>query len=164
MEGVEPTVIDEFSPRELRNTCGLFTTGVAVVTHREGETVFGMTVNSFTSVSLEPPLVLICLAQSSNLLGRLVVEHTLALSFLTEQQESHSRYFASQSGGVEPSYFQADLPFLRDAAGGLRCRVEQLLPAGDHTIVLLRVTGVWTHPQRQGSLLYHRGRYATAPG
>lgn len=153
----------DFSTRELRNVCGLFTTGVAVVTIAVEGHVYGITVNSFTSVSLHPPLVLFCLSIDSRFLTQLSENFALAINFLTEEQEIHSRYFANQSGGEVPEYLHHLAPILRDAAGGLLCAVDRFIPAGDHVIVLSRVQGIWTHQEPSGSLLYHRGRYTKAP-
>lgn len=150
----------EFAPRFLRSVFGLFATGVAVVTTRVDNDVDGVTINSFSSVSLEPALCLFCLDKGSNTLQRLQTDSELAITFLTAQQEQTSRYFALQSGGVQPEYWGEGAPFLVGGAGGLRCEVQQLIEAGDHVIVLCRIVALWQDPQHSDALLYYRGRYS----
>lgn len=150
----------EFSHRSLRSVFGLFATGVAVVTTRVGDDVDGVTINSFSSVSLDPPLCLFCLDKGSNTLQRLHTGSEVAITFLTAQQEQTSRYFALQSGGVPPEYWGDGAPFLVGGAGGIRCEVQQLLEAGDHVIVLCRISALWQDPKHSDALLYYRGRYS----
>jgi flavin reductase (DIM6/NTAB) family NADH-FMN oxidoreductase RutF len=160
----------EFTPRDFRNTVGRFATGIAVVTTRVGDDVAGMTVNSFTSVSLEPPLVLICVEKGGTFLERITsmtergLPQEFAVSFLTAEQEGHSRRFARQEGGeelLEPVFWGEGPPFVHGASGGVSCVVHQTVDAGDHVVVIGRVTALWEAGEERGALLYYRGRYRT---
>lgn len=156
-----------FDSRTLRSALGHFATGIAVVLAREGHALHGMTINSFTSVSLEPPLVLFCVTHGAHFLEVLKQQKQVGFSFLTAEQETHSRYFARQAGGEalgEPRTWGPDGLLLEGCGAGLVGTLEQTFEAGDHLIVLCRVTGVWHNPDSAAALLYYRGRYATGRG
>jgi len=151
-----------FDSRQLRRTLGLFGTGIAVVAVQVGDETHGMTINSFASVSLEPPLILLCLDTRAKALGWIQEAKRFSISFLGADQEKHSRRFAGQSGGEdleEPLFWGEHPPFVTGSAGGLRCTLHQTLEAGDHWIVLGKVEGIWQSEEARGALLYFRGSY-----
>lgn len=157
-----PVLQAEFGSRELRNTLGLFATGIVIMTQRLGEDLAGITLNSFTSVSLDPPLILVSLDRAARMLERLSQAPAFAISILGPDQEVISRHFARQKGGEnppQPLYWEAGPPFISGATGGLDCVVEQQIEAGDHILILGRVRGIWQESESQGGLLYYRGRY-----
>lgn len=159
----EPLLVQgEFSSRDLRTVLGNFATGIVVMTHRLGSDLAGMTINSFTSVSLDPPLILVSLDRSARMLERLTQEPTFAVSILGPDQEVVSRHFARQKGGEQPPQpvvWESGAPFVHGATGGFDCVVEREVEAGDHILVLARVRGIWQVAEPQGGLLYYRGRY-----
>lgn len=147
--------------RLLRNVCGLFVTGVTVITSGTQGRAQGTTVNSFTSVSLDPPLVLFCLHNASRL--RTLVDETQAfvVNFLAGPQEPLARAFAGKDtaavDGV-PHHLSTDgMPVLSDALAFLACRLEKELEGGDHTIFLGRVVELGVPREHQEPLIFFRG-------
>ena len=153
----------EFSQRELRDAFGLFATGVTVVTavRPNGEPV-GATANSFTSVSLDPPLLLWCLALSSSMLEAFSQGAAFAVHVLRHDQRDLALHF----GRRLREKFEVDRhwrsnptpPHVADALCRFDCRVSALHPGGDHVIVLGEVLGLTVHPAG-APLAFHRGRF-----
>lgn len=148
--------------RELRKALGAFVTGVTVVTtvDREG-TPRGFTANSFTSVSLDPPLVLVCVAKSAASCAVFTAAGQFAVNILAEGQRDVSAAFASRSAdkfaGVGWRAERTGSPILEDVAAWLDCDLHETVDAGDHVILLGRVRA-FAHA-RLGPLGYHRGAY-----
>ena len=147
------------SQRDLRQTLGAFASGVCVIT-AEGETgPVGLTVNSFTSVSLSPPLVLWCLDERSGRWPVFAAAGTFRVHVLAagEQEQAH-RYARGAARLVE-----GDQRFLADRSlAVLDCRLHQQVQMGDHLIIIGEVTA---HRRRDGAALtFHRGRYGTLDG
>ncbi len=134
-----------------------FPSGVAVVTTSIDGAPFGLAVNAFSSVSLDPPLVLVCVRTSANTHDLLYREDHLGVNFLAHDQSAIAGAF-SRSGGDkfagiawEPGIGGA--PILDGAAGAFETRVEQRLRAGTHTIFIARVLGA--RASGRPPLLYH---------
>jgi len=156
------TVTGESSHRALRDVFGAFATGVTVVTavRPDGEPV-GMTANSFTSVSLNPPLILWCLAHQSTSLQAFAPGAPFAVHVLGHEQRDLALHFARRS---RPK-FEVDLDWRTDPkppqmAGTLcrlDCRVHAVQPGGDHWLILGEVVSF----QRRGGapLVFHEGRF-----
>ena len=148
---------------EFRQVCSCFATGVAVLTVAdEAGNPHGLTVNSFTSVSAFPPLVLVCVAYDCSLLPLFDSASHFGLSFLDESQQGISMRFAvvpeRRFNGVNWTHAPAGAPLVDDALGWLECRISQRIPAGDHVILLGEVEGGATRPG--GSpLIYFRSTY-----
>ena len=154
----------QFDSRTFRNAVGSFATGVTIITARgAGDEPVGLTVNSFTSVSLEPPLVLFCLAKTAESLPAFTVGAHFAVNILSEAQQGLSNRFAKSGEakyeGLEFSTWQSDAPILPQCACNLECEIKELLEGGDHLIVLGRVIALGTAPDAR-PLLFHAGRYA----
>ena len=129
-----------FDRTTFRRVLGCFATGVTIVTSIEEDgTLCGLTANSFTSVSLDPPLVLVCLDARSNSLGAIRHSGAFAVNILGEGQRDLSGRFASKLPDkfVEGKWSRAvtGSPTLDGALAWLDCRVERALTAGDHEIV-----------------------------
>jgi len=164
--------MDSFNAREFRNALGCFATGIAIMTTRDVDGRYiGITVNSFASVSLEPPLISFCLDRSANSLsGFLNAEH-FSVNVLAEGQEPLSAAFARSSGGdkfvgIEFAVGPSGCPLLADCLTHLECVREAVYDAGDHLIMIGRVIRLAQRPEGK-PLLYFRGRYARlgeAPG
>lgn len=155
--------------REYRATVGLFATGVAVMTANAVGLEHGMTLNSFTSVSLDPLLVLVCIERDALMHKVLEESGSFAISVLGGDQEPLARYFADSSRPPGATQFAnlgfrtgaaTNAPLLDDALGWLECEVERTYDGGDHSIFLARVLTVERGRVRE-PLLYFGGTYRT---
>ncbi|WP_029350929.1 flavin reductase family protein [Bosea sp. 117] len=151
------------APGELRAFAGHFATGVAVVTttHPDGQ-FHGVTINAVTSLSLTPPLFLICLDHRSNTLGALLASRHFGLHFLAREQTEISRVFASKQedkfAAVPHRPGRHGSPLIEGVVAAAECSVSEICPGGDHTIIIGAVDQV--HVFGGEPLLYHRGAYA----
>ena len=140
---------------------GTFPTGVTVVTAMDEDGApLGLTVNSFTSVSLDPPLVLVCIDTKSNSHDRLVASGSFTVNVLAAEHDALARRFASNPAegrfdGLGWIPGPTGAPILDGMAAWLACTVEEVYPGGDHSIVLGRVTEARATPAP--ALLFHRG-------
>ena len=137
-----------------RQVMGQFTTGVTVVTTRSHEGLAGLTVNSFTSVSLDPPLVLICVDLYSTALPFFRASGNFAVNVLTSEQEALSRCFATISAEryehfCYASYHNASTgsPILDGALAFIDSRIVAEYPGGDHVIFVAHVVAMGTDGQ-----------------
>lgn len=156
----------EFSGQELRQVLGSFATGVTVVTTSAGEHGYGMTANSFSSVSLDPPLVLVCAiagTEGSEVIAR---NGKFAVNILAADQEPISRFFASKDRPRGADAFRdvshkigvTGCPILDGVAGHLDCTLVASHDAGDHVIFIGEVQALDVAPETQ-PLLFHGGGY-----
>jgi 3-hydroxy-9,10-secoandrosta-1,3,5(10)-triene-9,17-dione monooxygenase reductase component len=126
--------------RQLRRVLSEFTTGVAVVAAESAAGPVGMTVNSFTSVSLEPPMVLVCLANAASTTRAVTTSGAFGISILRRDQRGICDTFAAtcpdKFAGMPRVTTQHGAPLIDDALAHLDCRVHQVLPAGDHLVVI----------------------------
>ena len=127
-------------PMTMRRTMGRFATGVAVVTTLalEGKP-YGMTVNSLTSVSLTPPMLLVCFTEGARTADAVIESGRFAVSILAARQEPIARRFASRGeehfAGLPLTFGQHHVPIVPDALSHLECTVASHLVAGDHVVV-----------------------------
>jgi flavin reductase (DIM6/NTAB) family NADH-FMN oxidoreductase RutF len=152
---------------KFRQVMGHFATGITVVTtlDRSGKP-YGLTVNSFTSVSLDPVLVLVCLDNKLSGLQSFVESKHFGVSMLSDSQEDISRLFAKKDSDRPPNiYFdgQLGMPLLRNSIAIMECEVVAKHPAGDHTIFVGRVEHAEVLEAAK-PLLYFRGRYQQLHG
>ncbi len=151
--------------RAFRSALSAFTTGVTVVTTRDdtGRDV-GLTVNSFNSVSLDPPLVLWSLARSSASLAAFVQAEHFAVHILAADQEPLSNRFAQRGAdkfaGVEVLRGEGGVPLLPGCAARFRCRTAYRHQGGDHEIFVGEVIGFEAF--ERAPLVFHLGGYAVA--
>lgn len=156
-DAVTPLSRDAF-----RRACGRFATGVAIVTTLDaGGAPCGLTVNSFTSVSLEPPLVLFCLDRGSQALAAFEQANSFVVNILDEAQRELSQRFATRQddrfAGIDYRLGVSGAPVLADSLAILECRRHAVLDGGDHLVFLGQVIDV---SARDGDpLLYFAGRY-----
>ena len=148
---------------EFRTALSRFASGVTVVTTIDASGIpWGMTVSAFSSVSLEPPLVLICIDKHASGHDHLVEDSAFAVNILGEGQEEVSRRFASRDvdrfEGVGYRHGTTGTPLLEGAMAHIECIVVSTHPGGDHTIVVGEV--VATGISEGKPLLYYRGGYA----
>ena len=153
-------------PLTFRSLLGSFASGVTVVTVRDGAgRLAGMTATSVASVSLEPPLVLVCVGHEATFLDPMRGATHFALNILAEDQEPLSRQFAAEVSdrfaGIAHSVDQTGVPLLDGVAAHILCETQAAHAAGDHTIFVGLVTGGACFPRRP--LLHFRGAYHRLP-
>jgi flavin reductase (DIM6/NTAB) family NADH-FMN oxidoreductase RutF len=150
------------APDALRSVCGNFVTGVAVMTSGQGEEAAGTTVNSFTSVSLEPPLVLFCLHAGSRLRPVVQKYRAFAVNILSSQQEMLALAFAcKQTSGLDGVAHRTSVtgvPVLEDTLASLSCRVVNSFESGDHTVFVGEVVELDQPSERRNALVFFRGK------
>jgi flavin reductase (DIM6/NTAB) family NADH-FMN oxidoreductase RutF len=147
-------------PLVMRSVMARFATGVAVVATLDGGQAYAAAVNSLTSVSLEPPLILVCLQLRSQTCAAIERRGAFSVSVLAERHEEHSRRFArSQPALEDPALELVDrLPVVRGCIAGMICEVESMQRKGDHIIVIGEV--VRTHVSDGDTpLLFYGSRY-----
>ncbi len=152
-------------PKLLRQTVGRFLTGVTVIVCAvEGE-LLGMTANSFTSLSLDPPLILFCPGKHTRTGQNVASIETFSVNVLREDQQPLSNYFAGGWKQPEPPPFrfveQTAVPYLEGSLASLLCRTHNVIEGGDHWIVIGEVVGAHQGPDPLHPLGFHMGRYAT---
>ena len=144
-----------------RQAMGYFATGVTVVTTEHGGQLYGMTVSSFASLSLKPPLVLICIEKILTTHTAIAEAGQFAINILEQGQEHLSRRFAMRENdkfvGVAWHSSRFGLPVIEGALAIIECQLRDTFPGGDHSIF---VGEVMDAELRQGSpLLYYRRGY-----
>ena len=154
-----------FDIRAFRNALGSFPTGVAVITTKaSAEHHLGITVNSFTSVSLDPPLVLWCMDKKSDRYQAFTNAKSYTVSILgTEHQDVSSRLAKQGShslDGIALVDTETGPPALQDAHAVFECKAHDVLEAGDHTILIGKVVRFSRH-EENAPLVFYRGKYGT---
>lgn len=156
------TAMDPVDPVRFRSVMGRFATGVTVITARGPEGPVGMTANAITSLSLDPLLLLVCFDQGARTLR--VVDETRAfgVNVLAHDQSHLAAAFASKAPEAEkfagvPHDLHNGIPIIRSAHAWIGCRLERLVPGGDHVIGIGAVVAAETGDGEP--LLWHGGRY-----
>jgi 3-hydroxy-9,10-secoandrosta-1,3,5(10)-triene-9,17-dione monooxygenase reductase component len=153
-------------PHHFRRVMGHFPTGVAVLTTVHGGRRHGMTANSITSVSLDPVMILVCLMREARTALAIQKAGRFAVNLLRENQEELSRRFAAAGldhfEGLDVEETEDGLPLLPGCLAYLECRVTEIVPAGDHDVVIAEVE----RAQEVGGnpLVFHLGGYRRLPG
>lgn len=150
-------------PDTFRAVLGRFATGITVVTAcDEKGRDHGMTISAFSSVSLEPPLVLVCVAHDARMHQVLLDRDAIGISFLSADQEPLSRRFADRDcerfDGIGYVRGESGVVLLDEALAHMECTIIARHDAGDHTIHVARVDRA--EPFTGAPLLYYRGGYA----
>ncbi len=167
MEAPDPAAPAQIDPRDLRNALGMFATGVTVVTtvSPEGRPI-GITCNSFSSVSLKPPLVLWSLSLYSPNLPVFLQAPCFAINVLASDQQDVSRRFSTPSSdrflGIEWLPGENGIPLLPGVAAHIECRNETRHYSGDHVIMIGQVLRYVY--QDVEPLVFARGRYRALKG
>jgi flavin reductase len=153
--------------REFREVAGRFATGVAVATSWVDSAPVGMTINSFTTVSLQPILVLICLTTGSRLTTAISRSRRFAITVLASDQRETARWFATHGRPAGRAQF-ANAPYIRDSVTGcpllsdgvayFGCASYRHHAAGDHVVVIGRVRS-WGMLRPLPPLVFVDGRY-----
>jgi flavin reductase (DIM6/NTAB) family NADH-FMN oxidoreductase RutF len=149
--------------RLFRDAMGCFATGVCILTVSLGSELHGMTLNSLTSVSLHPPLILVCLANGSRTERAVRVRGSFAINILRYEQLELSRRFARPGedhfAGLEIFWDEHNLPLIPGYLACLVCRVARIYPEGDHQIVVAEVAKVMRSSGQP--LLFFQGKYCS---
>jgi flavin reductase (DIM6/NTAB) family NADH-FMN oxidoreductase RutF len=153
-------------PADFRRALAQFASGVTAVTTRDAAgRPLGLTVTAFSSVSLEPPLVLVCVDMRSEANAGFRDSGTFGVSVLSEEQAEVSRQFAwggpAKFDNVDTVEGETRVPLVARALAHLECRVVAAHPAGDHTIYVGEIVAMTTRPGRP--LVYWQGQYRRLP-
>jgi flavin reductase (DIM6/NTAB) family NADH-FMN oxidoreductase RutF len=150
--------------RAFRHTVGQFATGVTVIATEAGGSIRAMTANSFTSLSLDPPLVLFCVGRTAHLSAHLRDATGFSVNILAQSQQDLSTYFAGGWKQASPPPFDfigwEGVHRLDGCAAALGCAVETIYEGGDHWIVIGRVASLYRTEQACPPLVFCAGRYA----
>ena len=149
--------------RELRDALGQFATGVCLVTVQTTDgRALALTVNSFASVSLDPPLVLWSLQRSADTYEDFVGAQRYAINILSGEQEAHSNRYAMKDGhSLDAAHYTAGengAPVITDALAVFECSLEAAYPGGDHVILVGEVTR-FARVEAGVPLLFYGGAY-----
>ena len=158
----EPAPEATFDAHDFRSALGQFVTGVTVVTTRTGDNApVGITINSFTSVSLDPPMVLFCLDARSRYLGAFQEAGCFAVHVLGADQREWSVRFAGNGDrwdGVGSIAWQTGAPIIEGCLAVFECTLEAVHDGGDHKILVGQVVRLASGEDRR-PLAFHLGRY-----
>ncbi len=147
---------------EFRRACGRFGTGIAIASVVDDNgTPHGLTISSFTSVSLDPPLVLICLGHAVTSIDTFRKARFFGLSLLRDDQREISDRFARKGEarfeGIAWRRGETGVPLLNGVLAEMECAVERRIEAGDHDILIGKLVAAKTHPGEP--LIHYAGRY-----
>lgn len=142
-----------------RQALGRFASGVTVVTVEHEDSIRGITVSAFMSLSLEPPLVAICIDKNAQAHTPLLQAERYGVSVLSRDQANISNHFAGMPNLEDDPFTHVHaMPVIADALATILCTIEAAHDVGDHTLFVGRVTHLaWREDAEP--LLYYRGRY-----
>jgi flavin reductase (DIM6/NTAB) family NADH-FMN oxidoreductase RutF len=161
-----PGSAPSFDAEAFRKACALFATGVTVATVRASDgTPHGLTVSSFTSVSIQPPLILICIDYAFNFLSHFRACSNFAVNILGESQRDLAVTFAEKPEGrfegVDWYTGVSGAPLLHGCIANIECRLSSIIEAGDHAIFLGEMIQAESHGGRP--LVYFNRNYRALP-
>ncbi|MEH7094521.1 flavin reductase family protein [Neobacillus vireti] len=146
--------------REFRNTLGHFATGVTVITAKYGEELIGLTANAFSSLSLDPPLILVCIDKRSGSLRAFKKGQPFVVNILEQNQEEECWGFAKKTDKFADANYSMsadDVPILNGNLATIECEVHEILEGGDHYIITGLVKNA-SYDQEKAPLLFFRGK------
>ncbi|ORV97494.1 flavin reductase family protein [Mycobacterium kyorinense] len=150
---------DKLTPSSLREAFGHFPTGVIAIAAEVDGVREGLAASTFVPVSLDPPLVSFCVQNTSTTWPKLKDVPALGISVLGEAHDEAVRTLAAKTGdrfaGLETVSYRSGAVFIKGTSVWLESSVDQLVPAGDHTIVVLRVSDVRVDPD-VAPIVFHR--------
>ena len=154
--------LESIVPLLFKRALGQWASGVTVITTLRERVPHGMTASSFSSLSLDPPLVLVSVDQSARLHQMLPETGRYGVSILAQGQDFLSTHFAGRPNDrLQIPWIEAEgLPFIDGALAHLACDVFSAIPAGDHIIYVGRITHAQVWSDRE-PLLYHSGKYCS---
>ena len=151
-----------------KNAMSRWVSGVAVVTVKADDLFYGLTVSSFTSVSLNPPMILVCIGKKNRLTSMVEQSRAFGMSVLHKGQKKIANYFASRDRIPAPSFpgvttldiGDTETPVIEGAVFNLECALSQIHDAGDHSIILGEVKDVVLSDNKK-TLVYHDRKFCT---
>ncbi len=153
-------------PEDFKKALASWATGVTVLTSAHEGLTYGITATSFSTLSMDPLLVLVCIQKGNHLEQMVPASGKFAVSILASDQEAISNYFAISGRDPEPELADFETfvehtgcPIVKGAMGHLDCELESILPGGDHVIALGRVVGAGNDPEKEPLLYFRRGYY-----
>lgn len=168
MAAQAPSLSQRVDPAGYRAVLGRYPTGITVVTTvADGCQPIGTTVNSFTSVSLDPPLVLVAIGQERTIHPVIASTRRFAVNILDEESTALSDCFSGAPSPLPREAFcdaphavdPSGMPILDAALAYVVCDLERIIEAGDHTLYLGRIVDLAARERDAWPLLYYRGRY-----
>ncbi|MBA2487781.1 MAG: flavin reductase family protein [Chloroflexi bacterium] len=168
MAAQAPSLSQRVDPAGYRAVLGRYPTGITVVTTvAEGCQPIGTTVNSFTSVSLDPPLVLVAIGRERTIHPVIASTRHFAVNILDEESTALSDCFSGAPSELPREAFcdaahelgGSGMPLLDAALATIECELDRSIEAGDHTLYLGRITSLAARASESWPLLYFRGRY-----
>jgi flavin reductase ActVB len=167
LKALRPANTASFSSKDFRAVAASFPSGVTVITRRlPTGTPYGITASSFTTVSLEPPLILVCIDRLSRFTGDVAVGLSFLVNVLREDQAYLARRFADRRladrfAGVSWTAGWSDLPHLTDTVATFGCILDQIVEAGDHFVLIGAVRDLMRHEGR--ALVWYESEYHALP-
>ena len=159
---VVTTYYTNIEPQEFRNIIGHFMSGVSVITTTLDEKQYGLTASAVTSLSLEPPMLIVCINQSAGTSHAVSQTKQFVVNILHEEQGSIAKQFATPSDdkfkGIEIEKTATGLPVLADCHVSIACELVEEHIGGTHKIFIGRPTEVIVHDQTK-PLAYHKGKF-----
>ncbi len=155
------------SSDDFRTACGLWASGVSIVTTVDTDgKPFGLTMNAVTSLSLDPPMFLVCVDNGSDTLKAMLDSRVFCVNVLTQAQQELSNRFAKKGNdkfsGVEYAGGRTGAPILANTLLSIECKVSEVVAGGDHQIFCGEVEHVFANDSAETEpLLYYRGRYGS---
>jgi len=153
---------NDLTPTTLREAFGHFPSGIIAIAAEVGGTLVGLAASTFVPVSLDPPLVSFCVQNSSETWPKLKDLPYLGISVLGEAHDEAARTLACKTGdrfaGLETVSRDSGAVFVAGTSVWLESAIEQLIPAGDHTIVILRVSDITVHADVP-PIVFHRSTF-----
>lgn len=160
LKDIQGQIMSPELKRELRNALGGFATGVTVILAKSDDGFHGMTANSFTAVSLSPPLVLVSVANDAKAADAIKSADKFSVNLLSTEQEDLSWHFAgrpNQEGDLQVEWTEAGVPILTGSLGSFECALFKVVEAGDHTLFLGEVISFGSKDSEP--LVFFRGQY-----
>ena len=148
--------------REFRNTLGTFATGVTIITVKDGKGGYiGLTAYAFSSLSLDPPLILVCIDKKSHSVPAFQNGNQFIVNILSEEQENYCLSFAKRStdkfANAQYELSADGVPILRENLSSISCQVYEVLEGGDHVIVTGLVKEIARNEEKK-PLLFYKGK------
>ncbi len=154
----------DVSADEFKGALGSWAAGVTVVTTRHDKMVYGLTVSSFSSLSLEPRLIMVCFANSNHIVHMTQESKAFAVSILSEDQAEIANWFSRSGREPVEAYeefttieWHTGSPIIAGAVAHLDCELESFITRGDHTIAVGRVVGASFDTTLKPLMYYRRG-------
>ena len=160
----------DLSPTSLREAFGHFPAGVIAIAAEVDGVKVGLAASTFVPVSLDPPLVSFCVQNTSTTWPKLKDLPFLGISVLGESHDAAAKALAAKTGdrfaGLETRSSERGAVFVHGTSVWVETAIEQLVPAGDHTIVVLRVHDITVHddPAIQAPIVFHRSAFRRLDG